>query len=78
MTEHFIARIICGSKAKVSIWVVRSSLRKIPRWPPASNPARSRRWLTAAWSPQSLSESINSLAFVARYTRAIYALWQAW
>jgi hypothetical protein len=38
MTGTLTASRICGRRANVPTWVVRSSVRNIPRCPPASTP----------------------------------------
>jgi hypothetical protein len=38
MTGTLTASTICGTSAKVPAWVLISSLKKMPRWPPASYP----------------------------------------
>ncbi|MNV62060.1 hypothetical protein D3C71_1545890 [compost metagenome] len=36
ITGTLTASATCGTRAKVPIWLVISSLRNMPRWPPAS------------------------------------------
>ena len=55
MTGTFTACTICGTSASVPTWVVRSSDRNMPRWPPASSP-----WAMIASTPRASSQRASS------------------